>query len=722
MGLMNPKIQTKRLREFLCCRLAKIPHVFAAILLALLGLPTTAFADNAVQLKVLVITSGPNDLGYDYIKPILDEMGVPYDTLDASSASLTAETLSPNGCSAATAGCIGNYNGIILTLTDAGLAMAPAEWDILHAYEKDFHVRESVISGFPGTYWDPNPPWGVYLDYGQTLTSSGTYPNTQWSGSATNGTTVYEYLQTNNSLPITDFAFAAVPRNDNLVLRDGTVASVEPLLTTANGETLISIVRYYSQSDPSVPVREVLLSSITNASYLIHSQALGYEFVNFATQGVFVGGRYIYMNVHLDDLFLSNDQWDPVNNVTDPAIQARLTGHDIANAVAAQNAFRSAFATVPAQFKIEFPFNGAGAVVDPTAKKKKLAINYADDLVSAIRANKNSFRYINHTFSHADMDNPPASPGDPCDYETLPSVTAIKQQITKNRRVWKLLDLPQKRQNKRILISGNHSGLKDRNCTDIPELHPEMSNVQDDDIPYPQGANPMFFEAMASVGVDYIASDSSQLNQDVEHYITQVDDGSNTDRIMLPRYPTNIFYNVTAPDQLTDEYNYIFYERFVNNGQDPCTIPGAICTPRTYEEILAAEAETTLRHMMSFKKWAHYFHQSNAVDYGSGNTLIFDWLNAVFTEYEQLFKLPVKNYPYFRLGDMTKERLIAKSATIQAIWNRDTNEVTLSADRFVPNLLVTGLEGGDLYGGQYIRELDITTTPQSINVNRALNQ
>ncbi len=721
MGHMNPQIHKNSLSKLLPCPLANIPYFFAVLLLASLGLPP-ALADNAVQLKVLVITSGPNDLGLDYIKPVLDEMGVPYDTLDASTTNLTSQTLSPNGCSAATAGCIGNYNGIILTLTDAGLEMTPAEWDILHAYEKDFQVRESVISGFPGTYWDPNPPWGVYLDYGVSVTGSGTYPNSQWSGTAANGTTIYEYLQTNNPLPVTDFAFASVPRNDNLILRDGTVAKVEPLLTTASGETLIAIVRYFATSEPSVPVREVLLSSITNASYLIHSQALGYEFVNFATRGVFVGGRYIYMNAHLDDLFLSNDQWDPLTNTTEPANQARLSDHDIANAVAAQNAFRSAFPTIPAQFKIEFPFNGAGAVVDPTASKKNLAINYADDLVSAVLANKNAFRYINHTFSHADMDNPPASPTDPCDYETLPTVKAIKQQITKNRRVWKLLGLPQRINNKRILISGNHSGLKDRKCTDIPELHPEMFNVQDDDVPFPDGANPMFFKAMASVGVDYIASDSSQVNQNVEQYISQVDDGSNTDRILLPRYPTNIFYNVTDPVQLTDEYNYIFYERFVNNGQDPCTIAGAICSPRSYEEILAAEADTALRHMMSFKKWAHYFHQSNAVDYGNGNTLIFDWLNAVFTEYEKLFKLPVKNLPYFRLGDMTQERLIAKSAAIQAIWDRTTNTVTISADRFVPNLLVTGIEDGDLYGGQYIRELDVTTTPQLINVNQALNQ
>ena len=85
-----------------------------------------------------------------------------------------------------------------------------------------------------------------------------------------------------------------------------------------------------------------------------------------------------------------------------------------------------------------------------------------------------------------------------------------------------------------------------------------------------------------------------------------------------------------------DEYNYIFHDRFVNAGQDPCQIPGAICATRSYPEILLAEADAALRHMLTFNKWPHFFHQTNLARYdASGNTLQFDWLNAVFTEYER---------------------------------------------------------------------------------------
>ena len=56
---------------------------------------------------------------------------------------------------------------------------------------------------------------------------------------------------------------------------------------------------------------EVLVSSISNATYLLYSQKLAFEFVNFATKSVFAGGRYAYLTAHNDDLFLPNSLWDP---------------------------------------------------------------------------------------------------------------------------------------------------------------------------------------------------------------------------------------------------------------------------------------------------------------------------------------------------------------------------------------------------------------------------
>jgi hypothetical protein len=709
----------------------KLPLLLSAVMWLAAAVSTPAFADNAVKLKILVITTGEvtEDFGYAYIKPVLDEMGVPYDVLNAKTQDLTAAMLASTAggasCLAAEAGCVGNYNGIILTDSDLDPAFKPAEWDILHNYQKNFGVRQAVLSGWPATYWDPEPPFGVYLDYGLVYSSSGTGAEGKWT--VTKPKEMFEYVNLANPFPITDHAYAANPRKDATTLRDGSLPEVEPLLTTQNGEALLSIVRYKVPSQ-TTPVREVMISTITNATFLIHSKVLAYEFINWVTQGVFVGARFVYMATHLDDLFLANNIWDPAthNNYPDvpnppPGTTYRLNSADIANAVSKQLAFRAAH-PVAGAYKLDFPFNGSGAVVDPAAAT--LVANLADDLVAAVMANKTNFRFINHTFTHLDMDKAPVPANPACDYPTFTTTAAIQAEITKNRKVWGLLALPEQSNNNRVLISGNHSGLKDRKCTDEIALHPEMFDVQSDDVAFDQGgASPLFLQAAANLGIDYLASDSSQRAQNVEQYISQYDDGDTLDRVMLPRWPTNIFYNVINPTQLVDEYNYIFNGRYINAGQNPCQIPGAICAPRDYPQILVAEADAALRHMLTFSKWPHYFHQTNLAKYDdSGNTLQFDWLNAVFAEYERVFKLPVKNLPYYLIGDQTEERLHYKSAIVQATWNRTTNQVTLVANKTVPNLVVTGLNGGDLYGGQFIREVNVNGTPKAIAVNQALTQ
>ena len=401
--------------------------VSMTICLASIGVAAPAFADNAVKLRVLLITTGDvtQDMGFAYIKPVLDEMGVPYDVLNANTQDLTAAMLASSAgaaCKVADAGCVGNYNGIILTISDLSPNFTPSEWDLLHDYEKNFSVREAVLSGWPATYWDPNAPFGVYLDYGLVFSSSGNDYNAQWSvGATTYSKQAFEYVNPVNPLPITDFAFAANPRNDATLLRDGTKPNVVPLLKTQNGEALVSIVQYVVPPQ-TTPVREVMISTISNADFLVHSKVLAYEFINWATQGVFVGARFIHMAAHADDLFIPDELWDPTLRATNPATTFRLNSADISNAVSKQVAFRAAH-PVASTFKLDFPFNGSGAVVDPEAMT--LVADLTDDLVAAVVANKANFRFINHTFTHADMDKAPVPANAPCDYETFTTIAAI---------------------------------------------------------------------------------------------------------------------------------------------------------------------------------------------------------------------------------------------------------------------------------------------------------
>ena len=221
-------------------------------------------------------------------------------------------------------------------------------------------------------------------------------------------------------------------------------------------------------------------------------------------------------------------------------------------------------------------------------------------------------------------------------------------------------------------------------------------------------------QAAQDAGVRYLASDASHPTQAAE----QVVPGFNL--MLLPRYPTAVFYNATTPAENTDEYNYIFNERFLEAGQDPCTIPGAICTPRTYEQILAAEADTTLRHMLSYKAWPHFFHQSNLRNYdGTGSTLLFDWLDSVFDRYEALMVLPIRSLPYYEIGSAPS------SAWCPWRWcprddQPDHELVTLFSD--TPATAGHRPRRRELYGGQSIRSVIFGPADQTFVVDRSLGQ
>lgn len=821
----------------------------------------------SLNLKVLIVSTGnpSEDAQLDLMDDVLIQLGVPFDVLDASRDELTAERLSSPG--------VGNYNGIILTnaelyLPSGGSGFTPQEWALLHEYERQFGVRESVMSGFPAT----NPALG--LDYGMKngVFGEGIVARSSFTGiwqAPAGGTDLFEYINTSRPFAVNDFAFAFEPEQ----LYVGTPMQfngrplVQPLLTAQDdpSKTLISVVRYPDG-------RQVLLSTIAQATFLLHSQALSYEFLNFATKGVFIGARQVHLTAHVDDVFLANELWNPELNMTDESRTYRNRPAAVNAIVAAQNALRTSYPTMK-DFVVDFAFNGSGAVPETPVPDRQLravadthissslvATNFgganvgviksgflgldtnnllvrfdvpanastaltraqltfrnrttgasslsicrvttawdesngglislrgatwlqaayarlwrrsggdfdstscinvnnpggasstydvtpivqswlsgtanhglivrmrgtgetrvstreagatvapmltlsyapipAEPLTAAIVANRSSIRFINHSFTHANMDS---STG--MDYATA------SNEILNNSAMWRLLGLPEYNENIAVMVTGEHSGLSDKMGTrgDIT-----------DDLEFPDGRNQQFLQAAFDSGIRYLASDSSRLNQNIEGYVP----GLNI--LLLPRYPTNIFYNASTPTENTDEYNYVFHERHLLAGEDPCLVPGAICEPKTYAQILEAEADNTVRHMLTFRPWPHYFHQSNLRRYNSGSatptndSLLSDWLKVVAARYEQIFNLPVKSLPYHQIGLETRQRVRARNANVTGIWDTVNRTVTLKADT-TATTPVTGVDGGEVYGGQMQRRLQVGPTPITLNINRLLN-
>ena len=131
------------------CRQLLLSFCVATYLFAL-GSP--AFAKD-VNLKVLVISTGTasQDLALDLIDDVLNNAGVAYEVLNSRTETLTAQRLF--------SASHGNYSGVILTSSElyvsdtgngqSGSGFDLTEWQTLHQYERDFGIRESVISGWP---------------------------------------------------------------------------------------------------------------------------------------------------------------------------------------------------------------------------------------------------------------------------------------------------------------------------------------------------------------------------------------------------------------------------------------------------------------------------------------------------------------------------------------------------------------------------------------------
>jgi hypothetical protein len=789
--------------------------VLAVLIVSFLGLvPVRAAAAQAGQtldLRVLVLSGDAStDPGLVLIEEVLVESRVPYTVLDSNAQDLTADMLFD--------GSHGFFNGVILT--DAELFVPPdtsgfsvPEWELLHEYERVFGVRESVMSGSPTDV-------SSALDYGLTEVFADSGIVGQWVGPA--GSTVFEYVNVDNTFFLSDYAVTSV--------RTGSGPEVTPVLvdSSAPDNLLISILDYDDG-------RQVLFSSIAQASFLVHARVMAYEFVRFATSGVHLGAHRNYLSVHVDDLFLGSAVWNGTESFSDSAQPYRNDVDDIAAVVDSQNAINERFSPLLDDLRWELAFNGLGSplvnigdlaieadtVVSEalprrqygrsgdlrfgrTARGMRVALyrfeatppesdvgtvlritrrddgpvrgtvcaltqpweeseaswmdastgvvwegelgpayddgscvrfdlerssdpieirslidhwrdndhhgvavtvegrslnapsreagsgavlhygtapTLPDPLTEMLQANSQSLAFLNHTFSHRDLDASNATGRDEAFFE-----------LSRNIQAWGQLGFPGLDENRQTVVTGQHSGLSEDQGTFFD---------QSDDIFYPEGANPGLLDSMEDLEIRYVAGDSSRPNQMVEQFVPD------RDIVLLPRYPANVFFDVRTPAEMTSEYNFLFHQTYLDRGLDPCVEPGARCEPVDYERIVVDEARLALLRLLSGKRWPHYFHINNIVDYdGQGSTLIGDWLTGLLSSYEELVILPIDSPRFSAVGAMSEAAILAERATMSAVLDRGNGTVTIESDTAL-SLEATGLAGGVEHGGMPVQSISL---------------
>jgi hypothetical protein len=256
-------------------------------------------------------------------------------------------------------------------------------------------------------------------------------------------------------------------------------------------------------------------------------------------------------------VFLSDDSWDPPSARTVP-VEIRMTRADVEAAVQWSRG---------RGVRLDMSFNGHGA-------------QRSDDLTAALLEHAADFGWINHTFSHFDLDE--------VDPATLRN--EIRRNVEFARGAGLTLDGTE-------LVSGNHSGLRN---VELPA-------------------------ALADTGVRWLAADNSR--DPVQRTIGPAR--------TVPRHPTNMYFNVCTREAQLDEYHHLFRARMGHESSAATMTRLAPAT--TWVRFLDLEARTMLQHILANDPRPHYVHQSNL----AGDRMFYDLVDATLDRHRALFSVEV---------------------------------------------------------------------------------
>ncbi len=591
----------------------------------------------SINLKLLVISADGNETDFPAIQAFLKQIGIPFDTLIATKAPLTAGMLSDGGAKAYYQGiilCTGNltyYNG---TAGQWQSAFTSDQWTTLWQYEAKFGIRQVTSYTFPYGYPD---------NYGLSLV---TYQDTTTAPLQATltaaGRQVFPYLNAANPITIRNaWTYLAMVCVGPICGCTSSCPTVTPLLTTASGYVIASVANYPDG-------RQNLTVTAANNPDLFHSLLLSYGITNWVTKGYFLGERHVNLDVQPDDILTEDDIWDTKALTDTTGLTYRMTGADLQAMLNWQNGMQARPTTTG--FKIEWPFNGEGGT----------DVYDVDDLTPAVIANQASFNWISHTFTHLNLDPP--------------TTAAQTQNELKQNDDFAV---------QQTKVKANSNYFKDS------LVQPDISGL----------SAPNALQAMKNFGIKYVIADTSQRGWNNPSPNTGFYSTYQPSILIIPRRPTNLFYNLVTPAQWVSEYNCYYGPtgtcaggrwRYWNHNL-------------TYAEILDKESDIWLRYLLKWDLDPLMFHQPNGGAYDGVHSLLSDLIDATLAKYNAMYNLPIRNQMQHEAGARMANRMAYNASGVRATLVVGTG-VTLTTTK-AATIPVTGIAYGantETYGGQTI--------------------
>jgi len=625
-----------------------------------------------VDMKLLLVTSTADNPNLKAISYFAKELGVPFDTLIATQENLTQNKLiKANGD--------GKYQGIILT--EVGLAynnngvyesaFSTAEWNLLWQYEREFNVRQVAINGFPSTFPE---------DYGLRFASSlaVTEQNPITATLTTDGKTVFESLKPDIVIPIKNaFVFRATTCGSACpnvttkpLIKDNTGKVLAALSTTADG-------------------REVLSMTFSHNSFLRHTGLLSYDLISWVTNGIFIGERRYYFSIDIDDWYLESEMWNPATNSMWPEdeYQFRIVAKDVYAARDGVIDLRNRFPSP--NFNYNQVFNAEKA---ETGATRSCAANAS--LSAATLCVADFFPFISHTFTHAEMDF--------LNYADAKGEFENNMTFAEPR-----LDTFEKE----YVVTGKHSGLGWYRLRDAPTGQTCLYDIVPGD-PFCQfgldASNTAMLQAAVDLGVKYLAANRGWQSHTAECDSCLIDHPLEPRIKLVPRWPTNIFFNASTPEENTSEFNYLYGPQgILTDGSGNPYFP----TNKTWQDIVGFETDIAIRHVLSFSPYPHFVHQANIREYAAGRSLTYDFAEDVLKTYSQYFNIPLVSQNWVEIADTLEKRTSFYNAGASGVINKLDNTVTIKSANG-GTVFVTGADFENRpnfsYGGKTVSELNLT--------------
>ena len=384
--------------------------------------------------------------------------------------------------------------------------------------------------------------------------------------------------------------------------------------------------------------REALVLTFAQSPIALHTLQLAYGVVNWVTRGLFVGEHHVYLSPQIDDFFLASQLY-PMTAGT-----YRITADELQAFSNWQNARRAEPLT--AQLRAGFAFNAFGA--KPPGR---------DGLTDKALELGPTFAWINHTWDHAEMDSM--------------SYTKAFDELSQNNQY------------------GLGSGLSRYTVENL--VTPSLTGLRNGEV----------MRAAYDVGIRQVVSDASAPCQTNPTPNTGYYNALAPGLLQVPRFPTDLYFNVSQPAEWIAEYELLH------------SVSGV-----TYEQIIETESTAQLRYLLRGASNPWMFHQANLRDLGGGQSLITAFLDAVLNKYAARATFPVVSPTMDELAQKMKARMAFDAAGVSATiepGGKLTVKVEKAATVPVTGLCTPAAEG---YAGQQISYLPLADG-QSITLSLA---